>query len=208
MARYIGPACRLCRREGEKLFLKGDRCFSSKCAVERREGCPGVHAKRRGRFSEYKVQLREKQKVKRMYGLLEKQFRSLFVEADRRKGVTGETLLSLLEGRLDNMVYRAGFASSRKEGRHMVSHGHFLVNGKKVNIPSYGVTPGDVITLCESSRQGARVNESLAAAKGRKVPEWIELNTETYEAKVMALPSRTQLTHPMKEQLIVELYSK
>ena len=208
MARYIGPSCRLCRREGEKLFLKGDRCYSNKCAVERREGCPGVHAKRRGRFSEYKVQLREKQKVKRMYGLLEKQFRNLFIEADRRKGVTGETLLSMLEGRLDNMVYRAGFASSRREGRHMVNHGHFLVNGKKVNIPSYAVQPGDIITLCEASRQGARVNESLAAAKARKVPEWIELNTESYEARILSLPARTQLTHPMKEQLIVELYSK
>ncbi|HQH26082.1 MAG TPA: 30S ribosomal protein S4 [Oligoflexia bacterium] len=208
MARYIEAACRLCRREGEKLFLKGDRCFSNKCAVERREGCPGVHAKRRGRFSEYKIQLREKQKVKRMYGLLEKQFRNLFFEADRRKGVTGETLLSLLESRLDNMVYRAGFVSSRCEGRHYVSHGHFLVNGKKVNIPSYEVKPGDVITVRERSRSSARINESMAAAASRRVPEWIELNTGAYEAKIQALPVREQLTHPMKEQLIVELYSK
>jgi small subunit ribosomal protein S4 len=208
MARYTGPVCRLCRREGEKLFLKGDRCYSSKCAIERREGCPGVHAKRRGRFSEYKVQLREKQKVKRMYGLLEKQFRNLFMEADRQKGVTGETMLGLLESRLDNMVYRAGFASSRSEGRHFVTHGHFLVNGKRVNVPSYQVKPGDVITVREVSRKAVRINESLAAIASRKVPEWIDLNAESYEAKIRALPAREQLTHPMKEQLIVELYSK
>jgi small subunit ribosomal protein S4 len=208
MARYTGPVCRLCRREGEKLFLKGDRCYSSKCAIERREGPPGVHTRLRGRFSEYKVQLREKQKVKRMYGLLEKQFRALFFQADRQKGVTGENLLQLLESRLDNMVYRAGFSSSRKEGRHYVNHGHFLVNGKAVTIPSYRVREGDVITVREDSRNVGRINESVAAVEARRVPEWIELDRSNYTAKIRALPTRAQLTHPMKEQLIVELYSK
>lgn len=208
MARYTGPVCRLCRREGEKLFLKGDRCFSNKCAVERREGPPGVHARLRGRFSEYKVQLREKQKVKRMYGLLEKQFRSYFFEADRRKGVTGENLLQQLESRLDNMAYRAGFASSRPEARQLVRHGHFLVNGKAVNIPSYEVQEGDVLTIKEKSRTNARINESLTAVESRRVPEWIELDRAAFQAKIRALPTRQQLTHPMKEQLIVELYSK
>ncbi len=208
MARYRGPVCRLCRREGEKLFLKGDRCYSSKCAIERREGHPGQHSRLRGRFSEYKIQLREKQKVKRMYGLLEKQFRATFHEADRRKGVTGENLLQLLESRLDNMVYRSGFASSRIEGRHLVGHGHFLVNGKRVNIPSYVVSEGDVITVREKSRQIGRINESMVAVDARQVPEWIELDKNEFQAKIRALPTREQLTHPMKEQLIVELYSK
>lgn len=208
MARYLGPVCRLCRREGEKLFLKGDRCFSSKCAIDRREGPPGVHNRGRGRFSEYKLQLREKQKVKRMYGLLEKQFRSLFKRADRMKGITGENLLKLLESRMDNMVYRAGFVSSRKEGRHFVRHGHFMVNGKHVDIPSYEIKPGDIITVKEPSRSFARINESMSSVEMRQVPEWIELNREKYEATVRDLPAREQLTHPMNEQLIVELYSK
>ena len=208
MARYVGPKCRLCRREGEKLFLKGDRCYSNKCAIERREGTPGVHSRLRARFSEYRVQLREKQKVKRMYGVLESQFRKIFKEADRRKGVTGENLLSLLESRLDNMVYRAGFASSRTEGRHFVSHGHILVNGQKVNVPSYYVNPGDVISVVESSRGIGRINESLASVESRMVPEWLELDTTSYQVKVKSLPTREQLTHPMNEQLIVELYSK
>lgn len=208
MARYVGPACRLCRREGEKLFLKGERCFSSKCAVDRREGAPGVHGKSRGRFSEYKVQLREKQKVKRMYGLLERQFRGVFELAERARGVTGEKLLQYLEGRLDNMVYRAGFASSRREGRQLVRHGHFLVNGISVNIPSYRVQAGDVITVHDKSRGIARINQSMATAEARKLPEWLELVREEYKAKVRELPTRAQLTHPMKEQLIVELYSK
>ena len=208
MARYRGPVCRLCRREGEKLFLKGDRCFSNKCAVERREGPPGVHAKLRGHFSEYKQQLREKQKVKRMYGMLERQFRSLFKAADSQKGVTGENFLRVLESRLDNMVYRSGFAASRKEGRQFVTHGHFLVNGKAVNIPSYQVKPGDVISLVEAKRNMGRVNEALTQAESRKVPEWLELERATYSVKVRALPTREQLTHPMKEQLIVELYSR
>ena len=208
MARYTGPVCRLCRREGEKLFLKGDRCYSNKCAVERREGSPGVHAKLRGHFSEYKQQLREKQKVKRMYGLLERQFRTLFHKSDAMKGVTGENLLQMLEGRLDNMVYRSGFATSRKEARQLVLHGHFVVNGKKVNIPSYQVSPGDTITVVERARSFARINEALNAVESRRVPEWLELDRGNGQVKVRALPSREQLTHPMKEQLIVELYSK
>lgn len=207
MARYIGPVCRLCRREGEKLFLKGDRCYS-KCTVERREGPPGQHVKGRGRFSEYKVQLREKQKVKRLYGLLERQFRTFFEHAESQKGVTGEQLLVMLESRLDNMVYRSGFASSRREARQYVRHGHFLVNGDKVNIPSFSIKAGDIIGVRQKSRQMARINESIASAESRTVPEWLELNKESYEVRVKALPTRAQLTHPMKEQLIVELYSK
>jgi len=208
MARYIGPVCRLCRREGEKLFLKGDRCFSSKCAVERREGQPGQHAKIRTKFSEYKVQLREKQKVKRIYGLMEKQFRGVFFKASAKKGVTGEQLLTMLESRLDNFAYRAGFASSRKEARQLVRHGHIQVNGKKVNIPSYQVAAGDSLSVIEKARSTGRINESLNGAEARKIPEWIELSKENYTARVLALPNRGQLTHPMKEQLIVELYSK
>jgi small subunit ribosomal protein S4 len=208
MARYTGPVCRLCRREGEKLFLKGDRCYSNKCAIERREGNPGVHVKFRGHFSEYKQQLREKQKVKRMYGLLERQFRKVFFRAEARKGVTGENLLQLLESRLDNMVYRSGFASSRKEGRQFVTHGHFLVNGKIVNIPSFQVKAGDTITVVEDARNSSRINESLNAIEGRRVPDWLELERSTFQVKVRSLPTREQLTHPMKEQLIVELYSK
>lgn len=208
MARYIGPVCRLCRREGEKLFLKGDRCFSSKCAIERREGGPGQHARARGRFSEYKTQLREKQKVKRMFGLLEKQFRLLFQRADRQRGVTGTNLLVGLESRLDNFVYRAGFASSRAEGRQFVRHGHFIVNGRNVNIPSFTVKAGDAVSVHEKSRQMVRINESIRAVEVRRVPDWIELNREAFTATVKALPTRDQLTHPMNEQLIVELYSK
>lgn len=208
MARYCGAVCRLCRREGEKLFLKGDRCFSNKCAVERREGAPGVHGKARGQNSEYKRQLREKQKVKRMYGLLERQFRNLFHKAESQKGVTGESLLRLLEARLDNMVYRAGLAASRNEGRQYVTHGHFLVNGLPVNIPSYLVKPGDVVRVVDKMKQSARMSETLASAEARRIPEWLELDKENMQFVVRALPSREQITHPMKEQLIVELYSK
>ena len=208
MARYCGPVCRLCRREGEKLFLKGDRCYTNKCAVERREGPPGVHPKLRGRFSEYKVQPREKEKLKRRYGLLEKHFRNLFVKAERMRGVTGENLLKLLEGRLDNVLYRAGFASSRKEGRQFVTHGHVLVNGKRVDIPSFLVCAGDVVSIAEAGRSNSRINEALNVSEGRRIPEWVELDRANYSAKVRGLPSREQLTHPMKEQLVVELYSK
>jgi len=208
MARYVGPVCRLCRREGEKLFLKGDRCFSNKCAVERREGAPGQHGRARGRFSEYKVQLREKQKVKRMYGLLEKQFRGCFQEADRMKGVTGSNLLIGLEQRLDNVVYRAGFVSSRPDGRQSVTHGHFLVNGKRVDIPSFHVKAGDCVELCEKSRSQSRFAEAMVAAEGRPLPDWLDLDAKAFKAVIKALPSREQLGHTVKEQLIVELYSK
>ena len=210
MARYTGPVCRLCRREGEKLFLKGERCYSNKCAIERRDGPPGMHSRSRsrGRYSEFKLQLREKQKVKRIYGLLEKQFRGLFRYADSRKGVTGENLLVALEQRLDNIVYRGGFASSRKEGRHFVSHGHFRVNGVRVNIPSYRVKPGDVIELSAKAKDFVRVNESITAVETRAVPEWLDLKKDDFRLEVKALPTREHLTHPMKEQLIVELYSK
>lgn len=208
MARYTGPVCRLCRREGEKLFLKGDRCYSSKCAIERREGQPGQHPKIRGRVSEFKTQLREKQKVKRMYGMLERQFRNLFKRADASKGVTGENLLQMLESRLDNMVYRAGFSSSRKEGRQLISHGHIVVNGRRVTIPSYRVAVGDKFRVSDKAKSFNRVNESLNGVESRRVPEWLELSREAQECLVRALPTRTQLTHPMKENLIVELYSK
>jgi small subunit ribosomal protein S4 len=190
------------------LFLKGDRCFSTKCAVERRESAPGQHGKNRGRFSEYKVQLREKQKIKRMYGLLEKQFHGVFQQAERIKGVTGEQLLALLEGRLDNMVYRAGFAGSRKEARQFVRHCHVKVNGVITNIPSYKVEAGDVIALTDNMKQNLRVNEALTSAEARRIPEWLELNRSEGSVKVRSLPTRAQLTHPMKEQLVVELYSK
>lgn len=208
MARYCGSVCRLCRREGEKLFLKGDRCYTNKCAIERREGQPGQHSKSRGKFSEYKVQLREKQKIKRMYGLLEKQFRGTFHLADRMKGITGTNLLRLLESRLDNMVYRAGFAGSRAQARQLVSHGHILVNGKKVNIPSFRLKPGDVLSVKERSKESTKIQEALTQVEARKVPEWIELQKADMQAIVRDLPTRDQLTHPMKEQLIVELYSK
>jgi len=208
MARYRGPACRLCRREGEKLFLKGERCFSTKCAVERRTGQPGQHAKLRGRYSEYKVQLREKQKAKRIFGLVEKQFRGLFQKADRLKGITGEQLLLMLERRLDNVVYRAGFASSRKEGRQVVRHGHVLVNGRRVTIPSFQVSPGDQLTIAESSKEHGRIQDSIKFAQARRMPEWLDVQYEQKTAAIKALPTRTQIPEQIKEQLIVELYSK
>jgi len=200
--------CRLCRREGEKLFLKGDRCYSNKCAIERREGTPGQHSRFRGRFSEFKVQLREKQKVKRIYGLLERQFRNLFAKADRMKGVTGSNLLISLERRLDNTVYRAGFVGSRREGRHYVGHGHFMVNGKKVDVPSFMVKPGDTVSVREKSRANLRINQSLAGVGSRPVPSWLELNKDEFRAAVREFPNREQITQNMNEQLIVELYSK
>lgn len=208
MARYIGSVCRLCRREGLKLFLKGERCYSDKCAVERRSYPPGQHGQGRAKVSEYGVQLREKQKVKRLYGLLEKQFRGTFAEADRQKGITGENLLKLLERRLDNMVYRIGFASSRNEARQLIRHNHFLVNGKKVNIPSYLLKPGDVIQVKEKSRNVARIIESLEAVQRRGVPSWLELDKDNLKCTVKTLPVREELTLPIREQLIVELYSK
>jgi len=208
VARYRGAVCRLCRREGMKLYLKGDRCYSDKCAVERRNYPPGQHGQRRPKFSNYGEQLREKQKVKRIYGVLEKQFRRYFEMADRQKGITGVNLLILLERRLDNMVFRLGFASSRNEARQLVRHNHFRVNGRKVNIPSYLVKPGDVIELREKSRKIQRIQDSLEAVVRRGVPSWLELDKDRFRGRVLALPTREDLTMPIREQLIVELYSK
>lgn len=209
MARYIGPVCRLCRREGIKLFLKGERCYTDKCAIERRSYPPGQHGQGRGKKgTEYSLQLREKQKLKRIYGMLEGQFRRFFAMAERKRGITGENLLLLLERRLDNMVYRMGFATSRAEARQLVRHGHFLVNGRRVNIPSYLVRPGDEIQVRETSRNVARIQEALDLMQRRGVPEWLEVNRDTFTGRVKTLPTRAQLTLPINEQLIVELYSK
>ena len=208
MARYIESVCRLCRRENLKLYLKGDRCYSDKCAVERRGYPPGQHGQGRAKFSNYGVQLREKQKVKRMYGLMERQFRNFFSKAERQKGITGTNLLLLLERRLDNLVYRLGFANSRSEARQLVLHSHFTVNGKKVNIPSYLVRVGEVIELREKSRKNAKVGESLEAVARRGIPSWLELEKEQFRGRLVSLPAREDLTMPIKEQLIVELYSK
>lgn len=209
MARDTGAACRRCRREGLKLFLKGDRCYSDKCSFERRAFAPGQHGQARFRKqSDYAVQLREKQKVKSMYGMLEGQFRQYFKKADLQKGVTGENLLIMLERRLDNAVFRMGFASSRNQARQLVRHKHVLVNGKKVNIPSYQVSVGDEVTIKEKSRANALINESLEAVERRGVPSWIELDKTAYKSTVKALPNREELTMPIQEQLIVELYSK
>jgi small subunit ribosomal protein S4 len=192
-----------------KLFLKGDRCYSDKCSVERRNYPPGHHGQRRGRkFSSYAQQLREKQKVKRMYGLLEKQFHGYFQKADHQKGITGESLLVLLERRLDNMVYRLGFASSRNEARVLIRQNHFLVNGKKVNIPSYSTGPGDVIEVKEKSRKVGRIQEAMESVARRSVPGWLELDKNRFTGTIKALPLREELTMPIQEQLIVELYSK
>jgi small subunit ribosomal protein S4 len=191
-----------------KLFLKGERCYTDKCAIERRNYPPGQHGQARKKFSEYSIQLREKQKVKRMYGLLENQFRRTFAEAARIKGITGETLLVLLERRLDNVAYRLGFASSRPEARTLVRHGHVLVNGKKVNIPSYIVRVGDVISVKEKSRQVTRVLSAMEGVQRRGVPDWAELDRDTYSGRIKLLPTRSDITMPINEKLIVELYSK
>ncbi|BCR04067.1 30S ribosomal protein S4 [Desulfuromonas versatilis] len=209
MARYTGPVCRLCRRENMKLFLKGDRCHTDKCAVERRNYAPGQHGQGRIKVSDYGTQLREKQRVKRTYGLLEKQFRGYFAKADRMKGVTGENLLVLLERRLDSMIYRLGFATSRSEARSLVRQGHFLVNGRKVNVPSYLVRPGDTVELREKSRQVARINEALDGVMRRGIPSWVELDRAAFKGTVKTLPVREEMTTPVfQEHLIVELYSK
>jgi small subunit ribosomal protein S4 len=208
LARYIESACRLCRRENLKLYLKGERCYSDKCAFERRSYPPGQHGQGRVKFSNYGVQLREKQKVKRMYGLVEKQFRNFFFKAERMKGITGTNLLLLLERRLDNLVYRLGFATSRSEARQMVRHSHFMVQGKKVSIPSYLVKVGQVIELREKSRKSAKIGESLEGVARRGIPSWLELEKEQFRGRLVSLPSREDLTMPIKEQLIVELYSK
>ena len=209
MARYIGSACRLCRREGLKIFLKGDRCYGEKCAFERRGYAPGDHGQmRRKQPSDYGLQLREKQKLKRMYGLLEKQFRGSFELADRKKGITGSNLLIGLERRLDNMIFRMGFASSRNEARQLVMHGHFLVNGNSVNIPSFQLKAGDEIILKEKSRKVNCILEALQTVPRRGLPQWIELDKDSFKAIVKTLPTREELTMPIKEQLVVELYSK
>jgi small subunit ribosomal protein S4 len=208
LARYTDSVCRLCRRENLKLFLKGERCYTDKCAIERRNYPPGEHGQGRPKFSEYSIQLREKQKVKRMYGLLEKQFRRTFAEAARTRGITGETLLILLERRLDSVAYRLGFASSRAEARTLVRHGHIQVNGKKVNIPSYTVRAGDVISVKEQSRQMARVVSALEGSQRRGVPDWAEVDREAFSGRIKILPSRGDVTMPINEKLIVELYSK
>ena len=208
MARYREAVCRLCRREGIELYLKGDRCFTDKCAIKRSGYPPGQHGQRRPKHSDYGVQLREKQKAKRIYGLLEKQFRNVFEKADRMKGKTGDNLLILLERRLDNVVYKLGFAVTRRESRQMVGHGHFLVGGRKVNIPSFLVRPGDVIELREKSRKIPSVNEALDAVVRKGIPYWLELDRENFRGSVRALPSRAEIKEPIQEQLIVELYSK
>jgi len=209
MARYTGPVCRLCRRERMKLFLKGERCFKEKCAIERRGYPPGQHGQRRGRkVVGYGIQLREKQKVKRIYGVLERQFRLYFKDADRSKGITGEVLLQSLERRLDNVVFSLGFASSRAQGRQLVRHGHILVDGKKTTIPSYQVRAGQKITLRESSRKNSQIQIALESALGRGVPDWLALDADNFTGTVQALPSREDIKLPIQEQLIVELYSR
>ncbi len=209
MARYTGPVCRQCRRENMKLFLKGDRCHTDKCAVERRNYAPGQHGQGRVKVTDYGTQLREKQRVKRTYGLLEAQFRAYFEMADRMKGVTGETFLVLLERRLDSIVYRLGFGTSRNEARLLVRQGHFLVNGRKVNVPSYLVRPGDVVELREKSRKVGRINEALDGVMRRGVPSWLELDRAAFKGTVKTLPIREEMTTPtFQEHLIVELYSK
>ncbi len=208
MARYRGSVCRLCRREVQKLFLKGDRCFSDKCAVERRAYPPGQHGQGRAKTSDYGLQLREKQKVKRMYGLAEKQFELTYERASAMRGVTGHNLLMLLETRLDNVVYRLGFAGSRNQARHFVRHGHFLVNGRRCDIPSARLKVGDAVAVHEKSREVPEIKSALEAVARRTVPQWLELRAQEFAGTVKALPTREELTMPMQEQLIVELYSR
>lgn len=208
MAKYTGPLCRLCRREDTKLFLKGDRCYTAKCAYERRAYPPGQHGQARRKRSDYRDQLREKQKVRRIYGIAEKQFRGYYHRAVRMRGVTGENLLQLLERRLDNVVYRLGFASSRSEARQLVRHRHFRVNGRIVNIPSFLVRGGDEIEVKEKSRQIGRIGEALSAIERRPVPGWLELQKDAFRGAVKGNPVREEVTLPIREQLIVELYSK
>ena len=208
MARYSESVCRLCRREGMKLFLKGDRCFKDKCAIERRNYPPGQHGRRRSKLLGYGIQLREKQKVKRIYGLLESQFRLAFVRAERRKGITGSNLLEELERRLDNVVYSLGFAASRAQARQLVRHGHVTVNTKKVSIPSYRVSKGQVVAIKEKSRSNEQIKASVETARARGVPAWLDLTPETFSGAVVELPKREDIKLPIQEQLIVELYSK
>ncbi len=209
MARYTGSVCRFCRRENLKLYLKGDRCYSDKCAFDRRSYPPGQHGERRGRkISDYGIQLREKQKIKRMYGLSEKQFHLFFERADSQRGITGTNLLVLLERRLDNVVFRLGFANSRAQARQLVRHNHFIVNGRKVNIPSFLIKTGDAIEVKEKSKKVQTINDSLDAVVRRGVPQWLDLEKDNFKGVVKAYPVREDLTMPMQEQLVVELYSK
>ncbi len=208
MARYIGSKCRLCRREGEKLFLKGEKCYSSKCPIENRPFPPGQHGQRRTRLSDYARQLREKQKLRRIYGILEKQFRLYYKQADRRKGSTGENLLQLLEARLDNVVYRMGFGVSRTEARQLVRHNGVTVNGRKVNVPSYSVKPGDAIAVAEKGKEQLRIKAAMELAQQRGVPEWLEVDSNKLEGVFKAMPERSELPAEIQEQLVVELYSK
>ena len=209
MARYTDPVCRLCRREGMKLFLKGERCYTDKCAIERRNYAPGQHGQgRRRKISDYAVQLREKQRLKRMYGLLEKQFRRYFTMAERSREVTGEALLKLLERRLDNMVYRLGMARSRAEARQLVRHRHFVVNGRRVNVPSYLTGAGDTIAVAERSRTKEAFRRAVELSERRGVPTWLELDAANFSGRILKVPDREELTIPVNERLVVELYSK
>lgn len=210
MARYIGPVCRLCRREGAKLYLKGDKCYSDKCAFTKRSYAPGQHGQTQGRkkVSEYGIQLREKQKARRAYGMLEGQFHAYFEKAERQKGVTGENLLVMLERRLDNVVYRLGFAASRNQGRQLVRHGHFTVNGRRVNIPSYLIKPGDVIQVHESSKESPLLKQIFEAIGHKTAPMWLETSAQDMSGKVVRYPSRDEIDTPIQEHLIVELYSR
>jgi small subunit ribosomal protein S4 len=208
MAKYTGPVCRLCRREGTKLYLKGDRCYTSKCAFERRSYAPGQHGKGRIKVSDYGLQLRAKQKARRIYGVLEKQFRAYYEEAAKVRGVTGEVLIQILESRFDNMVFRAGFAASRSQARQLVRHGHFTVNGKKVNIPSFRIKPEDVIAVREKSRNSVLIKEIAEALQDRNVPEWLGVDKAQLTCQVVRLPERAEINIPVEEHLIVERYSR
>lgn len=208
MARYTGPVCRLCRREGMKLYLKGDRCYTEKCAIDRRGYAPGEHGQGRKKVSEYALQLREKQKLRRIYGILERQFSRYFDLASKKKGITGEALLQLLERRLDNVVYRLGFAASRQEARQVVRHGHIAVNGRKVSIPSYSVNVGDVVSIREGSRELPRFKELAAGLNERSVPAWLELNPAELSGRIVSIPTRQEIDVPVQEHMVVELYSR
>ncbi|MBR3781521.1 MAG: 30S ribosomal protein S4 [Clostridia bacterium] len=208
MARYTGAVCKLCRREGKKLYLKGERCYTGKCAIERRAYAPGQHGQSRKKATEYGLQLRAKQQAKRYYGIQEGQFYKYFLMAERKQGVTGENLLRICESRLDNVVYLLGWANSRAEARQLVTHGHYKVNGKKVNIPSYLIKAGDEVAICDKSKESTKIKATVEANASRPVPQWLDLNAEALTGKVLALPTREQIMVPVEEHLIVELYSK
>lgn len=208
MARYIDASCRLCRREGEKLFLKGERCYTNKCAISRRAYAPGQHGQHRKKVSEYGIQLREKQKARRFYGVLESQFRRYFDMAVKKRGITGENLLQILESRLDNVVYRLGLATSRPEARQLVRHGHYTVNGKKVNIPSYLLKPGEIVAVKEKSKNSPKMKSINDIVGGKAIPQWLEYDPEKLEGRIINMPAREDIDLPIKEHLIVELYSK